>query len=257
MSVVKKKINGIKKIIAISSAKGGVGKSTICANLACATSKLNLKVGILDADIYGPSIPQLFSINEKPITDGMILDPIEKYNLQLMSIGFLVDQNVPMIWRGPMVSSAIKTFTNKVRWKDIDVLFIDMPPGTGDALLTFSQEIQIDGAIIITTPQKLSVNDANRGIEMFKKLNVPIFGIIENMSYIKDQNNSVSYPFGKDGALSLTSKHNLELLANLEINDELSKSSDVGIPLLESDLNSEISKNFLKIAEKIKSKLYN
>ena len=187
---VKKRIPNVKKIIAISSAKGGVGKSTIAANIAVELGK-NFNVGLLDADIYGPSIPQLFGVKEKPTTDdGKRLNPIIKFNVYLMSIGFLVDEKSPMVWRGPMVISAIKTFVNNVNWSSLDYLIIDMPPGTGDALITFSQELEIDGAIIVTTPQKLSVNDATRGIEMFKKTNVPILGVIENMSYLIDENNS-------------------------------------------------------------------
>ena len=161
----KNPIIGTKFTIAISSAKGGVGKSTFATNLALALKQIGCRVGILDADIYGPSIPKMFGINEKPKSDGQKLDPIIKYDIQCMSIGFLADQQTPMIWRGPMVTSAIKTFTQKVNWKDLDFIIIDMPPGTGDTQLTFSQEIKMDGAIIVSTPQEVALLDVKRGIK--------------------------------------------------------------------------------------------
>ncbi len=163
----KNPILGTKFTIAISSAKGGVGKSTFATNLALALKKVGCKVGLLDADIYGPSIPKMFDINEKPKSDGQKLDPITKYDIQCMSIGFLADQQTPMIWRGPMVTSAIKTFTQKVNWKDLDFIIVDMPPGTGDTQLTFSQEIKMDGAIIVSTPQEVALLD--KTAEEFQK----------------------------------------------------------------------------------------
>ena len=166
----KNPIKGTKFTIAISSAKGGVGKSTFATNLAIALKKIGCKVGLLDADIYGPSLPKLFSINGKPESDGQNLKPILKYDIQCMSIGFLTDEQTPMIWRGPMVTSAIKTFTQKVAWKDLDFIIVDMPPGTGDTQLTFSQEINMDGVIIISTPQEIALQDVKRGIKMFEKL---------------------------------------------------------------------------------------
>jgi len=180
---VKNPILGTKFTIAISSAKGGVGKSTFATNIALALKKIGCKVGLLDADIYGPSIPKMFDIKEKPQSDGKSLSPIVKYDIQCMSIGFLADQQTPMIWRGPMVTSAIKTFTQKVLWKDLDFIIVDMPPGTGDTQLTFSQEIKMDGAIIVSTPQEVALLDVKRGIKMFDKLGVKILGLIDNMSY--------------------------------------------------------------------------
>ena len=179
----KNPILGTKFTIAISSAKGGVGKSTFATNLALALKQIGCKVGLLDADIYGPSIPKMFDINEKPKSDGQKLEPIIKYDIQCMSIGFLADQQTPMIWRGPMVTSAIKTFTQKVNWKDLDFIIVDMPPGTGDTQLTFSQEIKMDGAIIVSTPQEVALLDVKRGIKMFDKLGVKILGLVDNMSY--------------------------------------------------------------------------
>ncbi len=192
-SFVKNPINGTKFTIAISSAKGGVGKSTFATNLALALKKTGCKVGLLDADIYGPSLPKLFSINDKPKSDGKNLEPVLKYEIQCMSIGFLTDEQTPMIWRGPMVTSAIKTFTQKVLWKDLDFIIVDMPPGTGDTQLTFSQEIKMDGAIIVSTPQEIALQDVKRGIKMFDKLGVKIIGLVDNMShFIGDDGKKIS-----------------------------------------------------------------
>ena len=173
----KNPIKGTKYTIAISSAKGGVGKSTFATNIALALKNIGCKVGLLDADIYGPSLPKLFSINEKPESDGQTLKPIVKYGIQCMSIGFLTEEQTPMIWRGPMVTSAIKTFTQKVSWKDLDFIIVDMPPGTGDTQLTFAQEINMDGTIIVSTPQEIALQDVKRGIKMFDKLKVKIIGL--------------------------------------------------------------------------------
>ena len=179
---VKTPINGTKYTLLISSAKGGVGKSTVAINIAFALQRLGLKIGILDADVYGPSLQKLININEKPKTeDGKFMVPVEKYNAQCMSMGFLVDDKTPMIWRGPMVISAIKTMTQKVLWKDRDVIIIDMPPGTGDTQLTFAQEVKVDGAIIVSTPQDLALIDVVRGIQMFDKTGVKVLGLIDNM----------------------------------------------------------------------------
>ena len=182
----------------ISSAKGGVGKSTIAVNLAFALQNLGLKIGILDADVYGPSLPKLMNIKEKPKSeDGKAMIPVTKYDAQCMSMGLLVDEQTPMIWRGPMVISAIKTMTQKVLWRDRDVIVIDMPPGTGDTQLTFAQEVKVDGAIIVSTPQDLALLDVKRGIQMFDKTGVKILGLIDNMSYFKGDNGK-KYPiFGK------------------------------------------------------------
>ena len=248
----KNKINGVKKIIAISSGKGGVGKSTIAINLAIALKNLKYNVGILDADIYGPSIPKMIGISEKPKSeDGINLIPIKKFDLQCMSIGFMVSEDTPMIWRGPMVASTIKTFANKVLWDNVDFLIIDMPPGTGDALLTFSQEIDIDGAVIITTPQDIAIIDVKRGIEMFKRTNVKILGIIENMTSFKSDDGVEHFIFGKDGGKNIADKFNIELLGQIPINIDLRKGSDEGLPFAESNKENEISNIFKNISEKI------
>jgi ATP-binding protein involved in chromosome partitioning len=249
----KNKINGVKKVIAISSGKGGVGKSTIAVNLAVAIKNLKYNVGILDADIYGPSIPKMMGISEKPKSeDGVNLIPIKKFDIQCMSIGFMVSEETPMIWRGPMVASTIKTFVNKVLWNNIDFLIIDMPPGTGDALLTFSQEIDIDGAVIITTPQNVSVIDVKRGIEMFKRTNVKILGIIENMTSFKSSDGVEHFIFGKDGAKNIAHKFNIEILGQIPIDIEISKSCDNGNPFLLENKNNNLNYDLINnIAKKI------
>ena len=245
-------INGVKKIIAVSSAKGGVGKSTIAVNLAIALKKLNYKVGILDADIYGPSIPQMLGISEKPKSeDGKNLIPISKYGLQCMSIGFLVDQDTAMIWRGPMVISAIKTFTSSVVWDNLDYLVIDLPPGTGDALLTFSQEILIDGVVVVSTPQEIALLDANRGIKMFQKMGVNILGIIENMSSFTSEDGKEHFIFGKDGAKNMSENLNINLLGTVPIEIGLRKGADNGKPYTEFFDSNDTAKEIINIAKKI------
>jgi ATP-binding protein involved in chromosome partitioning len=248
----KNKINGVKKIIAVSSGKGGVGKSTVAVNLAIALKNLKYNVGILDADIYGPSIPKMMGISEKPKSDdGLNLIPIKKFDIQCMSIGFMISEETPMIWRGPMVASTIKTFVSKVLWDNVDFLIIDMPPGTGDALLTFSQEIDIDGAVIVTTPQDIAIIDVKRGIEMFKKTNVKIIGIIENMTSFTSDDGVEHFIFGKDGGKNIASKFNIELLGQIPININLRKNSDEGAPFVDQFKDDKVSKLFLEIANKI------
>jgi ATP-binding protein involved in chromosome partitioning len=248
----KKKINGVKKIIAVSSGKGGVGKSTVAVNLAIALKNLKFNVGILDADIYGPSVPKMMGITEKPKSDdGLNLIPIKKFDIQCMSIGLMVSEETPMIWRGPMVASTIKTFVNKVLWDNVDFLIIDMPPGTGDALLTFSQEIDIDGAVIVTTPQDIAIIDVKRGIEMFKKTNVKILGIIENMTSFTSDDGAEHFIFGKDGGKNIANKFNIELLGQIPININLRKNSDEGSPFVDQFKDDKVSKLFLEIANKI------
>ncbi len=252
-SFEKNPINGTKFTIAISSAKGGVGKSTFATNIAIGLKKIGCKVGILDADIYGPSLPKLFSINDKPNSDGKTLNPILKYDIQCMSIGFLTEEQTPMIWRGPMVTSAIKTFTQKVAWKDLDFIIVDMPPGTGDTQLTFSQEIKMDGVIIISTPQQIALQDVKRGIRMFDKLGVKIIGLIDNMSYFIGDDGK-KYPiFGEGGVKKTADEFKKEFLGEIPINPEVGKLGDQGTPIVESKPDHEISKIYINLAEKIKS----
>jgi len=251
-SFKKNPIIGTKFTIAVSSAKGGVGKSTFATNLALALKKSGCKVGLLDADIYGPSLPKLFSINEKPKSDGKTLNPILKYDIQCMSIGFLTDEQTPMIWRGPMVTSAIKTFTQKVAWKNLDFIIVDMPPGTGDTQLTFSQEIKMDGVIIISTPQEIALQDVKRGIKMFDKLGVKIIGLIDNMSHFIGDDGK-KYPiFGEGGVKRTADEFSKEFLGEIPINPEVGKLGDLGTPIVESKPDHEISKIYLNLAKKIK-----
>ncbi len=249
----KNPIRGTKFTIAISSAKGGVGKSTFATNLALALKKANCKVGILDADIYGPSIPKMLGINEKPKSDGQKLDPVIKFDIQCMSIGFLTDQETPMIWRGPMVTSAIRTFTQKVNWKDLDFIIIDMPPGTGDTQLTLSQEIKIDGAIIVSTPQEVALIDVKRGIKMFDKLGVKVLGLIDNMSYFIGDDNKKYNIFGEGGVKKTAQEFKKEFLGEIPISPNVGKYGDNGKPIVEAHPENEISKIYLHIAKKIKS----
>jgi len=249
----KNPINGTKFTIAISSAKGGVGKSTFATNLALALKKIGCKVGLLDADIYGPSVPKMFDINDKPKSDGQKLEPIMKYDIQCMSIGFLADQQTPMIWRGPMVTSAIKTFTQNVNWKDLDFIIVDMPPGTGDTQLTFSQNIKMDGAIIISTPQEVALLDVKRGIKMFDKLGVKILGLVDNMSYFEGDDGKRYKIFGEGGVEKTADEFQKEFLGKIPINPEIGKCGDEGKPIVESNPDHEISKIYLNFANKIKS----
>ena len=249
----KNPINGTKFTIAISSAKGGVGKSTFATNLALALKNIDCKVGLLDADIYGPSIPKMFDINEKPKSDGQTLSPIIKYDIQCMSIGFLADQQTPMIWRGPMVTSAIKTFTQKVAWNNLDFIIVDMPPGTGDTQLTFSTEIKMDGAIIVSTPQEVALLDVKRGIKMFDKLGVKILGLVDNMSYFTGDDGKKYKIFGEGGVKKTAEEFEKEFLGEIPINPEVGKCGDEGKPIVEANPEHEISKIYLDFANKIKS----
>ena len=250
---VKTPINGTKYTLLVSSAKGGAGKSTIAVNLAFALKNLGFKVGILDADVYGPSLPKLINLREKPKSeDGKAITPVEKYDVQCMSMGLLVDEQTPMIWRGPMVISAIKTMTQKVLWKDRDIIIVDMPPGTGDTQLTFAQQVKVDGAIIVSTPQDLALLDVKRGIQMFDKTGVKIFGLIDNMSYFKGDDNKEYKIFGESSVEKTAKEFNKEFLGHLPINQDLRSSADKGEPLTHSNPDHEVSKLFKVIAEKIK-----
>ena len=252
---VKNPIPGTKYTIAISSAKGGVGKSTFATNIALALKKIGCKVGLFDADIFGPSVPKMFDIKEKPETDGKKLSPILKYDIQCMSIGFMpaTHGNAAINWRGPMVTSAIKSFVNQVYWKDLDFIIVDMPPGTGDTQLTFSQEIKMDGVIIISTPQEIALQDVKRGIKMFDKLGVKIIGLVDNMSHFKADDGK-KYPiFGEGGVKRTAEEFNKEFMGEIPINPEVGKFGDLGKPIVEANPDHEISKIYLEFANKIKS----
>jgi len=252
----KSPIRGTKYTLLISSAKGGVGKSTFAVNIAFALQNLGLKIGILDADVYGPSLPKLIDLNEKPQSkEGKFLVPIEKYNAQCMSMGFLVEETTPMIWRGPMVISAIKTMTTNVLGKDRDIIIIDMPPGTGDTQLTFAQQIKVDGAVIVSTPQDLALLDVKRGIQMFDKTGVKILGLIDNMSFFKGDDGKEYKIFGEGGVEKTAKEFNKEFLGHLPLHQDLRNASDKGDPLTHSNPEHEVSKLFTEIANKIKLSL--
>jgi ATP-binding protein involved in chromosome partitioning len=255
----KEALPNIKNIIAVASGKGGVGKSTVAVNLAIALSKKGASVGILDADIYGPSIPimldtELYEPTTITINDKNLLTPAEKYGLKIISVGYFVSQNNALIWRGPMASSAIKQLIAEVNWGELDYLIIDLPPGTGDIHLTIVQNIDLTGAIIVTTPQKISLADATKAINMFKQpqINVPVLGIIENMAYFTPAElpNNKYYIFGKDGGKNFADINNIELLGQIPIIQSICESGDNGLPIAFSDEGTE-SIIFSSIADKV------
>ena len=253
---VRNPIKGTKYTVMVSSAKGGVGKSTFAVNLAFALKQLGKKVGLLDADIYGPSLPKLIGKNEKPENkDGKYIVPIDSNGVQCMSMGFLVEETTPMIWRGPMVISAIKTLTERVLWKELDIIVIDMPPGTGDAQLTFAQDIKVDGAIIVSTPQDIALLDVKRGIQMFDKTKINIFGLVDNMSFFKGDDGKNYNIFGEGGVEKTAKEFNKDFLGKIPLQQDLRVSADKGMPLTLSDPKHEISLIFKSIAEKILKKL--
>ena len=255
-SFVKKPIKGTKYTVMVSSAKGGVGKSTFAVNLAFSLKNLGKKVGLLDADIYGPSLPKLIGKNEKPENkDGKYIVPIDSHGVQCMSMGFLVEETTPMIWRGPMVISAIKTLTERVLWDNLDIIVIDMPPGTGDTQLTFAQDIKVDGAIIISTPQDIALLDVKRGIQMFDKTKINIIGLIDNMSFFKGDDGKEYNIFGQGGVEKTAKEFNKDFLGKIPLHQELRVSADKGVPLTLSDPKHEISLIFKKIAEQILNRI--
>ncbi len=260
-----KNIKGIKHIIAISSGKGGVGKSTIAVNIACSLAKLGLKTGLLDADIYGPNTPSMLGVTEEnpKVTDGSGNDqrliPINKYGISLVSMGFLIEEGQPVIWRGPMLNSIIKQFLYQVEWNNLDFLVIDLPPGTGDAQISLSQSVPISGAIVVTTPQKVSLQDARRGLAMFKQLGVPLLGVVENMSIFipPDMPNKKYEIFGKGGGKILAGENNLPLLAQIPIEINLVNDSNKGVPISISEPDKESSIRFKELAQLIKKQFIN
>ena len=258
-------IKGIKNIIAISSGKGGVGKSTIAVNIACSLAKLGLRTGLLDADIYGPNTPSMLGVTEEnpKVTDGSGNDqrliPINKYGISLVSMGFLIEEGQPVIWRGPMLNSIIRQFLYQVEWSNLDFLVIDLPPGTGDAQISLAQSVPISGAIVVTTPQQVSLQDARRGLAMFKQLGVPLLGVVENMSVFipPDMPNKKYEIFGKGGGKILAEENNLPLLSQIPIEIPLVDESNKGVPITVSGPNKESSIKFTKLAQLIKDQFIN
>jgi ATP-binding protein involved in chromosome partitioning len=247
----------VKQIIAVASGKGGVGKSTTAANLAVALSTLGLKVGVLDSDIYGPSMPKIFGIKGKPqIVSGRTLAPMEAYGLKVMSIGFLVDEETPMIWRGPMVISAITQMLREVAWGELDVLVVDMPPGTGDAQLTMAQQVPLAGAVIVSTPQDLALLDARRGVAMFRKVAVPILGLVENMSYFTcPACGHRSDIFAHGGARHEAERLSIPFLGEIPLAMPIRETSDGGRPIVASDPSSAHAKAYVALARQVQASL--
>jgi ATP-binding protein involved in chromosome partitioning len=250
-------IPGVQAIIAIASGKGGVGKSTTAVNLALALRELGLKVGILDADIYGPSMPKLLAIRERPqAIGGNRLRPIERFGMPVMSIGFLIEEETPMIWRGPMVMSALTQMLREVEWGALDVMVVDMPPGTGDAQLTMAQQVPLKGAVIVSTPQDLALIDARRGIAMFRRVNVPVLGIVENMStFICPQCGARSDIFGHGGARREAERLNVPFLGEVPLDIAIREKSDSGSPVVATAPDSDHAKYYRDIAIRVRDGL--
>ncbi|WP_418884963.1 P-loop NTPase [Aurantimonas endophytica] len=243
-------VPGIDRIIAVASGKGGVGKSTTAVNLALSFAALRLKVGILDADIYGPSIPRLLNLKEKPRSgDGRMLIPLEAYGLKAMSMGFLVDEETPMIWRGPMVMSALTQMLREVEWGTLDLLVVDMPPGTGDAQLTMAQQVPLAGAVIVSTPQDLALIDARKGLAMFRKVEVPVLGIVENMSYFIAPDTGARYDiFGHGGAKAEAQRLGVPFLGEVPLEMVIRETSDAGRPIVVAEPDSRHAAVYRDIA---------
>ncbi len=250
-------VPGVTSIIAVASGKGGVGKSTTAINLALALRDLGLKVGVLDADIYGPSMPKLLAIREKPETiGGTRLKPISRYGLSVMSIGFLIEEETPMIWRGPMVMSALTQMLREVEWGQLDVMVVDMPPGTGDAQLTMAQQVPLAGAVIVSTPQDLALIDARRGVAMFKRVNVPILGVIENMSYfVCPHCGTRSDIFGHGGAQHEAERLKVPFLGAVPLDMTIRETSDAGLPVVATQPDGPHAKGYREIAQKLRDAL--
>jgi ATP-binding protein involved in chromosome partitioning len=250
-------IPGVDAVIAVASGKGGVGKSTTAVNLALGLRDLGLKVGMLDADIYGPSLPKLLAIKEKPQTiGGTRLKPIERYGLTVMSIGFLIDEETPMIWRGPMVMSAITQMLREVEWGKLDLMVVDMPPGTGDAQLTIAQQVPLKGAVIVSTPQDLALIDARRGVAMFKRVNVPVLGVVENMSYFLCPScGTRSDIFGHGGAQKEAERLGVPFLGEVPLHMTIREKSDAGLPVVATEPDGPHAKIYRDIAAKVRDQL--
>jgi len=250
-------IPGVQAIIAVASGKGGVGKSTTAVNLALALRELGLKVGILDADIYGPSMPKLLAIRERPqAIGGNRLRPIERFGMPVMSIGFLIEEETPMIWRGPMVMSALTQMLREVEWGALDVMVVDMPPGTGDAQLTMAQQVPLKGAVIVSTPQDLALIDARRGIAMFRRVNVPVLGIVENMStFVCPQCGTRSDIFGHGGARREAERLGVPFLGEVPLDIAIREKSDSGSPVVATAPDSAHAKYYRDIAMRVRDGL--
>ena len=252
-------IPGVDRIIAVASGKGGVGKSTTACNLALGLARLGLKVGVLDADVFGPSMPRLFGITGKPdlAADGQKLKPIEKFGVKVISIGFLIEEGSAVVWRGPMVMSALPQFLREVEWGELDVLVVDMPPGTGDAQLTMAQSVPLSGAVIVSTPQDLSLIDARRGIAMFRQVNVPLLGLVENMSYfVCPHCGGRSDIFAHGGARHEAERQGAPFLGEIPLDPVIRETSDGGAPIVASAPDTAQAKAYIELATRVRASLY-
>jgi ATP-binding protein involved in chromosome partitioning len=244
-------VAGVKNVIAVGAGKGGVGKTTVAVNLALALAHFGTRVGILDGDIYGPNVPMMLGLNAQLTNDGQRIVPAEKYGLQVVSIGFMTDDDSPVIWRGPMLHSAIQQFFRQVAWNDLDYLIVDMPPGTGDVALSLSQSVPVVGSVVVTTPQKVSLADSRRAVRMYQKLNVPTLGVVENMSYYSCPNcHHEADLFGHGGGEGLARDMELPFLGRLPVYQPIREGGDSGIPIVVSDPTSAAARAFFAVAER-------
>ena len=250
-------INGVRNVIAVASGKGGVGKSTTTVNLALALAAEGARVGILDADIYGPSQPMMMGIEGRPESaDGKSMEPLENYGVQVMSIGFLVDSDNPMIWRGPMATQALEQLLRQTNWNDLDYLLVDMPPGTGDIQLTLSQRVPLTGAVIVTTPQDNALLDARKGLKMFEKVGVPILGVVENMAvHVCEQCGHAEHIFGADGGKKMAAEYGVDYLGALPLNLSIRVQADAGRPTVVSDPDGEVAGIYKAVARTVAIKV--
>jgi ATP-binding protein involved in chromosome partitioning len=247
---------GVKNVIAVGAGKGGVGKTTVAVNLAVALSKIGARVGVLDGDIYGPNVPIMFGLQAQLQTEGKQIRPAEKYGIQVVSMGFLTQDEAPVIWRGPMLHSAIQQFCREVAWKDLDYLVVDMPPGTGDVALSLSQTVPAAGAIVVTTPQQVSLADSRRAIRMYQKLNIPTLGLVENMSFYECTNcHHQADIFGHGGGEQVAQQLDIPFLGKLPLYQPIRVGSDRGIPLVIAEPDSDGTRAFLNLAESVMSQL--
>jgi len=247
---------GVKNVIAVGAGKGGVGKTTVAVNLAVALSKMGARVGVLDGDIYGPNVPIMFGLQAQLESDGKKIRPAEKYGIQVVSMGFLTQDEAPMIWRGPMLHSAIQQFCREVAWKDIDYLVVDMPPGTGDVALSLSQTVPAAGAIVVTTPQQVSLADSRRAVRMYQKLKIPVLGLVENMSFYECTNcHHHADIFGHGGGEEVAHQIEIPFLGRLPLYQPIRVGSDRGIPLVIAEPDSAGTKSFMDLAETVMSQL--
>lgn len=252
----KQSIRGVSNIIAVSSGKGGVGKSTVAVNLAVGLAKYGAKVGLLDTDVYGPNVPIMVGVNKEPVIHGEKLVPLVAYDVKVMSLGFLNPSDNPVIWRGPMLTTAIRQFLYDVEWGDLDYLIVDMPPGTGDAQLSLAQLVPVQGAVLVTTPQEVAMADVRKAYNMFEKVHIPVLGIVENMSYFVCPNCSEKHAiFGSGGGEELARRFNTNLLGQVPLSTIIREGGDSGVPIVIGEPDSPQAKAFMQIAENVASEI--